>query len=57
MEDRGVQPVIPIRKSRKRRVGVDGALYRLRNLIERFFNKLKIAHRVATRIVSCCVVS
>lgn len=57
MEDRGVQPVIPIRKSRKRRVGVDGALYRLRNLIERFFNTLKIAHRVATRIVSCCVVS
>lgn len=31
------------------RVGVDRSLYRLRNLVERCFNKLKNAQRVATR--------
>lgn len=44
-----VLPVIPMRKSRKKRVGVDRSLYRLRNLVERCFNKLKNARRVATR--------
>ncbi|MEM9550196.1 MAG: transposase, partial [Pseudomonadota bacterium] len=49
MDKRGVLPVIPMRKSRKKRVGVDRSLYRLRNLVERCFNKLKNARRVATR--------
>ena len=49
MEKRGVFPVIPMRKSRKKRVSVDRSLYRLRNLVERCFNKLKNARRVATR--------
>lgn len=49
MDKRNVLPVIPMRKSRKKRVGVDRALYRLRNLVERCFNKLKNARRVATR--------
>ena len=49
MEARNVLPVIPMRKSRKRRIGVDRSLYRLRNLVERCFNKLKNARRVATR--------
>jgi len=49
MEARKVLPVIPMRKSRKKRVGVDRNLYRLRNLVERCFNKLKNARRVATR--------
>ena len=40
---------IPMRKSRKLRVAVDRTLYRLRNLVERCFNKLKNARRVATR--------
>ncbi len=40
---------IPMRKSRKMRVGVDHSLYSLRNLVERCFNKLKNARRVATR--------
>jgi transposase len=31
------------------RVAVDRTLYRQRNLVERFFNKLKNACRVATR--------
>ena len=49
MEARNVVPVIPMRKSRKLRIAVDRTLYRLRNLVERWFNKLKNAHRVATR--------
>ncbi len=42
-------PVIPMRKSHKKRVGVDRSLYRLRNLVERRFKKLKYARRVAIR--------
>lgn len=49
MRSRNIQPVIPMRKSRKKRVGVDRTMYRLRNLVERCFNKLKNARRVATR--------
>ncbi|MBB3988578.1 transposase, partial [Sagittula marina] len=49
MDRRDVLPVIPMRKSRKMRVGVNRSLYRLRNLVERCFNKLKNARRVATR--------
>ncbi|SDL24499.1 Transposase DDE domain-containing protein [Paracoccus chinensis] len=41
MEARDVLPVIPMRKTRKLRVAVDRTLYRLRNLVERCFNKLK----------------
>lgn len=49
MEARDVLPVIPMRKSRKKRIGVDRSLYRLRNLVERCLSKLKNARRVATR--------
>ena len=49
MRSRYIQPVIPMRKSRKKRVGVDRPLYQLRTLVERCFNKLKNARRVATR--------
>ena len=49
IEQRNALPVIPTRKSRKMRVGVDRSLYRLRNLVERCFNKLKNARRIATR--------
>lgn len=52
MEARDVLPVIPIRKTRKLRVAVDRTLYRLRNLVERCFNKLKNARRVATRLMT-----
>ena len=38
-----------MRKSRKKRVGVDRSLYRLRNLVERRFNEFKNARGVATR--------
>ena len=49
MDKRDVLPVIPMRKSRTRRIGVDRSLYRLRNLVERCFNKMKNARRIATR--------
>lgn len=49
MDKRDVLPVTPMRKSRKKPIGVDRSLYRLRNLVERCFNKLKNARRVATR--------
>ncbi len=49
MNERSILPQIPMRKSRKMRVGVDHRLYRLRNMVERCFNKLKNARRVATR--------
>ncbi len=49
MDARDVLTQIPLRKSRKMRVGVDHSLYSLRNLVERCFNKLKNARRVATR--------
>ena len=49
MDARDVLTQIPMRKSRKMRVGVDHSLYSLRNLVERCFNKLKNARRIATR--------
>lgn len=45
-EARNVAPVIQMRKLR---VAADRTLYRLHNLVERCFNKLKTASRVATR--------
>ncbi len=48
MDQRDVLLVISMRKSRKKLIGGDRSLYRLRNLVERCFNKLKNARRVAT---------
>lgn len=47
--DAHMVPVIPMRKTRKLRIAVDHTLYRLRTLVERCFNKLTNARRVATR--------
>lgn len=49
MSEREVLPPIPMRKTRKMRVGVDHGLYKLRNMVERCPNKLKNARRVAIR--------
>jgi transposase len=38
---RGITPVIPPKANRKTPRACDFALYRERNLVERFFNKLK----------------
>ena len=47
--DAKAEPVIPPRRHRKYQHAYDKALYKERNLIERFFNKLKQFRRVATR--------
>lgn len=49
LEEKGAAAVIPTRRSRKLQIPVDGYLYALRNRIERCFNKLKNARRLATR--------
>jgi transposase len=47
--DLGAQPVIPSNPTRKHPFGHDRDIYRLRNRIERCFNKLKHFRRFATR--------
>jgi putative transposase len=46
---RGAEPVIPPKSNRRVPLAYDKALYKERNLVERFFNKLKQFRRVATR--------
>ena len=45
----GAEAVIPSTRARKVRIPHDAAAYRLRNRIERFFNKLKHFRHIATR--------
>ena len=49
IHDAGTEPVIPAKSNRKAPRSHDKAPYKERNLIERFFNKLKQFRRVATR--------
>jgi transposase len=46
---RGGRAHIPTQRDRKVQRSVDPQLYRSRNLVERFFNKLKHFRRIATR--------
>jgi len=41
--------MIPTKRNRKVQLPVDPAIYALRNMVERCFNKLKNARRLATR--------
>jgi len=45
----GAQAVIPPRSNRKKIRDYDTELYKERNLVERFFQKLKHYRRIATR--------
>jgi putative transposase len=45
----GSEVVIPPRRNRKVQIDYDRTLYKERNVVERFFNKLKHFRRVATR--------
>jgi transposase len=47
--DSGAQAVIPSNRTRKILIPHDAVAYKLRNRIERFFNKLKHFRRIATR--------
>lgn len=49
IEQRGARAVIPSRKGRRCPRALDSGLYRLRNVIERFFGRLKQFRRIATR--------
>lgn len=49
LKERGIEPVIPSKANRKTPRDTDFALYRERNLVERFFNKIKHYRAVATR--------
>ena len=49
MEARGGIAIIPTRKNRNIQIPVDGFVYALRNRIERCFNRMKNARRLATR--------
>lgn len=49
LEGRGITPVIPSKANRKAPRKTDFALYRERNLVERFFQKIKEYRGIATR--------
>jgi len=49
LKERGIKPVIPGRKNRKMPVVFDTHIYKERNFVERFFNKIKGFRRIATR--------
>ena len=49
LDERGITPVIPSKANRTEPRKTDFALYRERNLVERFFNKLKQYRALATR--------
>ncbi len=46
---KGVLPVIPPKANRKQQIACDFNAYKDRNRIERMFNRLKQARRIATR--------
>ena len=45
----GAEAVIPSRRSRSQIIPYDKHIYQERNLVERFFNKIKHFRRIATR--------
>lgn len=55
IEARGTTAHIPMQHDRKVQRSVDRAIYRQRNLVERYFNKLKHFRRIATRFEKLAV--
>ena len=49
IEEQGATPNIPSKANRKWKACFSAVLYKDRNLVERFFNKLKCCRRIATR--------
>jgi transposase len=49
IEATGAQAIIPPRSNRKTQRKIDWHRYKARNLVERFFNRLKQFRRIATR--------
>jgi transposase len=46
---RGIRSTLPHKSNQRRRGAFDKAVYRQRNQVERFFNRLKQSRRIATR--------
>lgn len=53
LQDKGIRPCIPSRKSRSKAVRYDKRRYKRRNRIEIMFGRLKDWRRVATRYDRC----
>ena len=53
----GAKPVIPSRSTAKKQRRVSKRLYRHRNRIERFINRMKQYRRIATRYEKLCGIS
>ena len=53
LEDKGIKPCIPPRKTRKVQHAYDRAIYKLRHKVENMFGRLKDWRRVATRYDRC----
>ena len=49
IREQGAEPCIPGKKNRKEKVEYDRHLYKERNVVERFFARIKQYRRVATR--------
>jgi transposase len=49
LTDKGITPVIPGRKHRKIPIDYDKHIYKERNIVERFFGRIKEFRRIATR--------
>jgi transposase len=49
LREEGIHPVIPPKSNRKEAINYDREKYKLREKIERFFNKLKQFRGIATR--------
>ena len=53
LEDKGITPCIPPRKTRKVQHSYDSTLYKVRHKVENMFGRLKDWRRVATRYDRC----
>jgi transposase len=49
LRDRGIEPVILGKKNRLKQIDYDRHIYKERNFVERFFNRIKHFRRIATR--------
>jgi transposase len=49
IKDNGIQPVIPSKKNRLVPIEHDRHIYKERNIVERFFSRIKQFRRIATR--------
>ena len=49
LAEEGIKPVIPPKSNRRETLAYDREIYRQRNRVERFFNRIKHFRRIATR--------